>query len=232
MYEAFKFGASLSEGGPCLGWRNTQLLPFQWLTYNETMLRAHNLGSGLLGLGLSPGNNTRVGIMAKNCPEWLITELGLFHYSLVSVPLYRKLEATTISHIIMECELSIILAQDEDTARFILESLSNSNILRHIVTIRDVRRAEVNEIAAGLGVKIVRFSDLEKWGAGHKIEVLPPTPESLAVICYSPMMTSDLRPKGVMLTHQNIISVASACLLQLGGNISKLCQSYILKSNC
>ena len=65
VYEAFVFGASLSEGGPCLGWRNTQLLPFQWLTYNETMLRAHNFGSGLLSLGLSPGNSTRLGVMAR-----------------------------------------------------------------------------------------------------------------------------------------------------------------------
>ena len=75
-------------------------------------------------------------------------------------------------------------------------------------------------MAADLGVKIVRFSDLEKWGAGHNIEVTPPTPDSLAVICYSPMMTSDTRPKGVMLSHQNIISAASACLLQLGGDIA------------
>ena len=65
MYEAFKYGAALSEGAPCLGWRNTQLVPFQWLTYNETMLRAHNFGSGLLSLGLSQANTTRVGIMAK-----------------------------------------------------------------------------------------------------------------------------------------------------------------------
>ena len=188
------------------------------------MLRAHNFGSGLLSLGLSPGNNTRVGMMANNCPEWIIAELGMFSYSLVSVPLYRKLTATTISHIISECELSIILVQDEETARFVLENLPTSNILRHLVTIRDVRRPEVSKTAAGLGVKIVRFSDLEKWGAGHKIEVIPPTPESLAVICYSPMMTSDLRPKGVMLSHQNIISAASACLLQLGGNIASQCR--------
>ena len=144
----------------------------------------------------------------------------MFSYSIVSVPLYRKLEAATISHIITECELSTVLVQDEEAARFVLESLPANKILRHIVTIRDVRRAEVNKIAADLGVKIVRFSDLEKWGAGHNIEVTPPTPDSLAVICYSPMMTSDTRPKGVMLSHQNIISAASACLLQLGGDIA------------
>ena len=63
--DAFRYGSTLSEGGPCLGWRNTPLVPFLWLTYNETMLRAKNFGSGLLTLGLSPGENTRLGILAR-----------------------------------------------------------------------------------------------------------------------------------------------------------------------
>ena len=33
--KAFRQGATLSAGGLCLGWRNSGLLPFQWLTYNE-----------------------------------------------------------------------------------------------------------------------------------------------------------------------------------------------------
>ena len=152
----------------------------------------------------------------RNCPEWVIAELGMFSYSLVSVPLYRKLEVA-ITHIIAECELSVIIVQDEETARFLLQFVPPSSSLRHIVTIRDVRRTEVIRTASELGVKIVRFSDLEKCGAGRNLEAAPPEPGHLAVICYSPMMSSDLRPKGAMLSHQNLIAAASACLLQLGG---------------
>ena len=185
------------------------------------MLRALNFGSGLLSLGLVPGNNTRLGILARNCPEWVIAELGMFSYSLVSVPLYRKLELA-IEHIITECELSVIIVQDEETVRFLLQFVPPSNILRHFVTIRDVRRTEVIKAASDLGVKIVRFSDVEKCGAGHNMEAAPPEPGQLAVICYSPMMSSDLRPKGAMLSHQNLIAAASACLLQLGGKAGPL----------
>ena len=42
------------------------------------MLRAKNFGSGLLQLGLVPGEGTRVGVLLRNCPEWTIAELGLF----------------------------------------------------------------------------------------------------------------------------------------------------------
>ena len=65
IFEAFKFGSTLSEGGPCLGFRTTQLVPFHWLTYNETMLRAKNFGSGLLTLGIHPGNNTRLAVLSR-----------------------------------------------------------------------------------------------------------------------------------------------------------------------
>ena len=42
------------------------------------MLRAKNFGSGLLQLGLVPGEGTRVAVLLRNCPEWTIAELGLF----------------------------------------------------------------------------------------------------------------------------------------------------------
>ena len=65
IYDAYKYGSTLSEGGPCLGWRNTQLVPYQWLTYNETMLRGKNFGAGMLSLGLRSGENTRIGILSR-----------------------------------------------------------------------------------------------------------------------------------------------------------------------
>lgn len=47
---------------------------FQWMNFNETLLRAKNLGSGLISLGLQPGPSTLVGIYAQNRPEWIIFE--------------------------------------------------------------------------------------------------------------------------------------------------------------
>ena len=74
-------------------------------------------------------------------------------------------------------------------------------------------------LAADMNIKIVRFSDVEKAGAAHVPETSPASSHNTAVICYSPMMATDQRPKGVVLTHQNILSGASACFQQLGGII-------------
>ena len=136
IFDAFRCGAAHSRGGKCLGWRNTQLLPFQWVTYDEVLLRAQNFGCGLLNMGLRPGENTRVAIFAKNCPEWVIAEHGLFCYSMVSVPLYDLLGPDAISFIIKECDIRIIVAMDGEKVTAILNS-NPPACLKAIVTIRD-----------------------------------------------------------------------------------------------
>ncbi|XP_026470484.1 uncharacterized protein LOC113374726 [Ctenocephalides felis] len=91
LYDTFRKGAKVSNNGPCLGWRETTTSPYTWLNYNETLLRARNFGSGLVGLGLNPGPETLIGVYAQNCPEWILTEQGAYCYGMVIVPLYDTL---------------------------------------------------------------------------------------------------------------------------------------------
>lgn len=93
---------SVSDNGPCLGWRESPNKPYQWLHYNETLLRAKNFGSGLVALGLSPSPNTFIGIYSQNCPEWVLTEQGAYCYSMVIVPLYDTLGPDACAYIIKQ----------------------------------------------------------------------------------------------------------------------------------
>jgi len=217
LFEAFRQGAALSAGGLCLGWRNSGLLPFQWLTYNEVLLRAQNFGSGLISMGLSPGVHSMVGIYARNCPEWVIAEQGLYCYSMVNVPLYDSLGPEARAFVMAECEMRIVVAFDEANVRSILTSAPSC--LKVIVTVRDVKPRLVEE-ADSLGLKVVRFSEVEKFGALHKREEVPPLPDTTATICFSRLAafgdTLLGKPKGVMLSHLNIVSATLACTLQLG----------------
>ena len=61
--------------------------------------------------------------MFRNCPEWIIAELGLFMWSMVSVPLYTKLGPATISYILAEVESAVVIAMDEASVRAILDCL-------------------------------------------------------------------------------------------------------------
>ena len=46
VFEAFRHGAVISNGGLCLGWRANHRSPYQWATYEEVIKRARNFGSG------------------------------------------------------------------------------------------------------------------------------------------------------------------------------------------
>jgi len=217
MYEAFRAGAGLTGSGDCLGWRQSPTSPYQWLSYNEVIARAQNFGSGLLSMGLRPGEHTMVGIYSRNCPEWVIAEHGLHTFSMVSVPLYDSLGPDCRAWVIRETEMRVVVAQDEAAVRAVLAS--SPPCLKLIVTVRDARPAAVEE-ADSLGVKVVRFEDVEQLGAAEESGPVPPRPDSLATVCFSRLATAGPallgRPKGVMLSHANFIAAASACLLQLG----------------
>ena len=88
------------DNGPCLGWREDPTKQYQWMRYEEALLRAQNFGSGLVALGLKPGPNTLVGVYSQNSPEWVLSENGLYSYSMVIVPLYDTLGPEACRYII------------------------------------------------------------------------------------------------------------------------------------
>ena len=191
VYEAFRLGAAKSNGGICLGWRNSQGHPYQWLTYNEALVRADNFGCGLLSMGVSPGVHSMVGIYSRNCPEWVVAEQALYCFSMVTVPLYDSLGPDARAFVIAECDMRIIVAFDELNVKNILDSAPPC--LKVIVTVRDVKPRMVQE-ADSLGIKIVRFQEVEKCGSNNKVDQIPPQPEIIATIVFSRLAAFALSP--------------------------------------
>uniref|UniRef100_A0A8C1Z1B5 Long-chain-fatty-acid--CoA ligase n=1 Tax=Cyprinus carpio TaxID=7962 RepID=A0A8C1Z1B5_CYPCA len=99
MYEFFLRGIRVSNNGPCLGSRKPGK-PYKWLLYKEVADRAELAGSALLHRGHSQTGDKYIGIFAQNRPEWTISELACYTYSLVAVPLYDTLGTEAISYII------------------------------------------------------------------------------------------------------------------------------------
>lgn len=100
MTKNFSFSFAKIDNGPCLGWREDPTKQYQWMRYEEALLRAQNFGSGLVALGLKPGPNTFVGVYSQNSPEWVLSEHGLYSYSMVIVPLYDTLGPESCRYII------------------------------------------------------------------------------------------------------------------------------------
>ncbi|XP_014220347.1 long-chain-fatty-acid--CoA ligase 1 [Trichogramma pretiosum] len=211
LYDAFRKGAKESNNGRCLGWRNGPNEPYQWLHYNETLLRANNFGSGLISLGLSPLNHSFVGIHSRNCIEWILTEQACYSYSLVLVPLNDMLGIEASAFIISQAEINIMVCEDDTKCNAILEKAPRC--LQKIIVIRETTNITKRK-AKRKGIELIKFSDVEQLGTRENYSEIPPKPNDLCTVCYTLGTTGN--PKGVMLTHKNIISSISAVLLQLG----------------
>ncbi|KAI5630441.1 long-chain-fatty-acid--CoA ligase 1 isoform X2, partial [Silurus asotus] len=207
MYEVFLRGIRVSNNGPCLGSRKPKQ-PYEWLSYQEVTYRAEMIGSALLHRGHSKSGDKCIGIFSQNRPEWTVSELACYTYSLVAVPLYDTLGAEAISYIIDKAEISTVICDVADRVHTLLECVSGrEHSIRTIVLIED-KNSELISQAEKEGVQIISLRELEALGKAHHRTPMPPTPEDLALICFTSGTTGN--PKGAMLTHSNVISNCAA----------------------
>lgn len=95
-----------SKNGKCLGYRPTPGAPYKFLCFADVFKRSREIGSALIKhCNIKPGNDTKIGIYAKNSTEWFITCLGAVRYSMVTVPLYDTLGADAASYIVQQTKI-------------------------------------------------------------------------------------------------------------------------------
>lgn len=211
LFDVFRRGCRVSNNGPCLGWREGPTKQYQWMRYEEALLRAQNFGSGLVALGLKPSPNTLVGIYSQNCPEWVLSEHALYSYSMVIVPLYDTLGPEACRYIINQAEMSLVICENDDKVKLLLNE--PPACLRILIHVRPISK-DTAALAKSRGIQTWSFESVEKLGAEKKNKMVPPRPDDLCTICYTSGTTGN--PKGVMLTHENVVADVSATLLQLG----------------
>ncbi|CAK9819906.1 Long-chain-fatty-acid--CoA ligase 1 [Anthophora quadrimaculata] len=171
LYEGFRKGAKESNNGPCLGWRDGPNKPYQWLHYNEALLRAKNFGSGLVSLGVTPGPHTLVGLYSQNCPEWILTEQACYTYSLIVVPLYDTLGPDACAFIINQAEINLVVCENDQKCNLLLDKAPRC--LRKLVVIKETKQTTIQR-AKNRGVELLKFEDVERLGAQKNQPELPP----------------------------------------------------------
>ncbi|XP_053524399.1 long-chain-fatty-acid--CoA ligase 5 isoform X2 [Artibeus jamaicensis] len=210
MYEVFKRGLAVSDNGPCLGYRKPKQ-PYRWLSYKQVSDRAEYLGSCLLHKGHKPSQDSFVGIFAQNRPEWIISELACYTYSMVAIPLYDTLGAEAVIYIINKADIAAVICDTPEKASVLLENMEKSlTPSLKLIILMDPFKEDLKERGEKSGVEVLSFSDAENIGKENFRKPVPPEPEDLGIICFTSGTTGD--PKGAMLTHQNVVSNASAFL--------------------
>ena len=162
--------------------------------------------------GLEPGD--RVAVLLRNCPEWIFYEQAALSLGLVVVPLYTDDRPDNLAFILEDAGVKILLVQDTGRWQRLAPALGSGSALRRTLILE--ARSPVQEpavsveawLAAGVTVSVPANSPAvgsALWpGTG------PANPEALATIVYTSGTTG--RPKGVMLSHRNVLSDVAAAL--------------------
>jgi long-chain acyl-CoA synthetase len=163
------------------------------LTYQELNTQINQFAAGLQALGVK---DVHVGIFADNSPRWLIADQGTMRAGCVNAVRSSQAEKQELLYIL----------QDSDSLCLIVENLKSLKKLKPeideyalslIVLLSD------EELPTNSPIKIVNFENLLKIGSEHKLEITTYKKEDLATLIYTSGTTG--KPKGVMLTHGNLL---------------------------
>ncbi|KAL3181723.1 hypothetical protein MRX96_036105 [Rhipicephalus microplus] len=222
LFDVMYRGARVSNNGPCMGWRDPGSGEYKWIHYNQVLERIKCIACGLVKLGEKPGQQTFIGLYTQNCVEWIVTEQACYYFSMIIVPLYDTLGAAACAFIINQADIETVVCDTQEKVECLIRQAELTPKLKRIVVIKDVSE-EVKEKARKANVMLMKFSELEDLGEKNFRHPLPPHTTDLATVCYTSGTTGN--PKGVMLTHLNIISDLSAVMRQL------VCLLIVLCSN-
>ncbi|PCJ83213.1 MAG: long-chain fatty acid--CoA ligase [Flavobacteriales bacterium] len=173
----------------------------EWVKYSSRQYvdYANNVSCGLLALGIKPGDI--IATICNNCPEWNFLDMGIAQIGAIHLPIFTTLSTGGYEEILKHAEAKLVIVSDK--------SLYNKV------------KSVAGEIGAGLysvnpidGAK--SWKEIVNLGKENSSELLGETerikneikPTDWVTLIYTSGTTGN--SKGVMLSHQNLVSTAKA----------------------
>ena len=199
LVEAFEYVARVHPRPDTLNYKRDG----RWIAISsdEMLRRARHIAAGLYSLGVRHGD--RVAILSESRPEWTLTDAGCLFATAIDVPIYPTLTPPQVRYILKDSGARVLVLQNEEKFLHVREVLADCPAIEHLIFF---------EKTAGDEPRSLSLTELEARGrtieeteahlidsAAHLIK-----PDDLATIIYTSGTTGE--PKGVMLTHSNLVS--------------------------
>ncbi|MEO8574029.1 MAG: long-chain fatty acid--CoA ligase [Pyrinomonadaceae bacterium] len=171
------------------------------ISSNEMISRIENIACGLIALGFRQGD--KAAILATNSPEWTLSDAGCQFAGIIDVPIYTTLAPSSVKYILSDSGAKVLFLENKAEYDRIADVVGECGSIEKLIFFNPAAIDLPNAIslmeleAVGDKTKIERRELLSELAKRIK-------PEDIATLIYTSGTTGE--PKGVMLTHANILS--------------------------
>ncbi|MEM7488302.1 MAG: AMP-binding protein [Pseudomonadota bacterium] len=193
--------------GTASAYREKEFGIWQEWTWTEAKDEIEEVARGLIALGVEIGEH--VAIIGRNRPELYMAMVAAQCAGAIPVPLYQDAVGEEIAYVLGHCSAKFVIAGDQEQVDKVLEVQDRIEGLRHIVFLdpRGLRKYDHGHLSS---MKALREAGAKEDRAEMDRRRAQQTGATTCVMLYTSGTTG--RPKGVVLSHDNIVktSVASA----------------------
>ena len=186
---------------------------YTWITYEKANELLTHFSKGINVLNLCPvieiekeGPYRFLGIYSRNKKEWLLSYLGAIKDSITIVTIYETLGLLAIEYILSQTQLITVVIEVKALKTILnLASQNKINKLKNLIVIEKEDDEETCKELLKFGFNIYSWEEIVEKGKtqGEKIELKNAKAEDICTINYTSGTTG--YPKGVKLTHKNIV---------------------------
>ena len=199
LVEVFEYVARVHQRPDTLNYKSEG----RWVSISAGQMlgRIRHIAAGLYSLGIRRGD--RVAILSESRPEWTLTDAGCMFAGAIDVPIYPTLMPFQVRYILKDAGARLLVIQNEEKFLQMREILAECSTVEQLIFIEK----PANQIP-----RSISLDELEALGRAHEeqqpglIDTLAHQIKSddLATIIYTSGTTGE--PKGVMLSHSNLVS--------------------------
>jgi len=167
-----------------------------WTSYREFAALVDKLRSGLHRLGVRAGD--AVAVISNNRLEWAVGQHAAIGLGARYVPMYEAQSVEDWQYILDDADISVAFVANDAVAERLAPLRAALPKLREVVNFE------------GPAEDPNSYAGLLAYGATHPVPTITPNESDLAILIYTSGTTG--KPKGVMLTHQNVAANVSSLL--------------------
>lgn len=173
---------------------------YQQITNGQFRTMTERFARGLYSLGVRRGD--RIALISENRPEWMVTDFAALAIGAISVPMFPTLTSTNVEHILTHSGAKFAVVSNDLQLMKVVKSAPACPALEGVIVMNELWNHDTGSLAA------YRFREIAKLDTDSSFhfasELSLAKPEDTITIIYTSGTTGE--PKGVMLTHDNLIA--------------------------